>query len=188
VADCARIIVEQTQRMTTIIRRLLDFARRGEATRKRADLTAPVKRATSILDAIARKANVTLTIDAPEPIALDIDEGQIEQVVTNLVVNAIHATPANGHVDVKVVEEERAAPTGGELRDWAVVRVSDTGRGMDETTRARCMEPFFTTKEVGEGTGLGLAVVWGIVTDHNGWIDIASAPDQGSTFSVYLPR
>ena len=68
------------------------------------------------------------------------------------------------------------------------IEVKDTGSGMDEVTRSRVFEPFYTTKEIGDGTGLGLSVSWGIVREHGGWIDVASAPGAGSTFTVYLPR
>jgi signal transduction histidine kinase len=68
------------------------------------------------------------------------------------------------------------------------IEVRDTGSGMDEATRSRVFEPFYTTKEVGDGTGLGLSVSWGIVREHGGWIDVASTPGAGSTFTVYLPR
>jgi signal transduction histidine kinase len=187
VRESARIIVEQTRKMTTIIRRLLDFARRGEASRRRQDVAAPVARAAGLLDSMARKAGLTLHVAPAEPLEADIDESQIEQVITNLVVNAIHATPSGGTVDVDVARAEAPPPAGGTPRPWAVVRVADSGRGMDDATRARIFEPFFTTKEVGEGTGLGLSVVWGIVADHGGFIDVASAPDAGATFTVHLP-
>jgi signal transduction histidine kinase len=99
------------------------------------------------------------------------------QVITNLVVNAIHATPPGGTVTIDV----RATESLG------VVEVRDNGRGMDAATRERIFEPFFTTKDVGEGTGLGLSVVHGIVQDHGGRVEVDSTPGAGSRFSVYLP-
>ncbi len=67
------------------------------------------------------------------------------------------------------------------------IAVRDTGTGIDELSRSRMFEPFYTTKEVGSGTGLGLSVSWGIVREHGGWIDVASTPGQGATFTVHLP-
>jgi signal transduction histidine kinase len=77
---------------------------------------------------------------------------------------------------------------GGESRQWLAIDVEDTGAGMDETTRIRVFEPFYTTKDVGDGTGLGLSVSWGIIREHGGWIDIESTLGSGSTFTVYLPH
>jgi two-component system NtrC family sensor kinase len=129
-----------------------------------------------------------------ENLLVPADDGQLTQVLANLVVNAIQATPAGGEVTIaaRVVDQAPppyvggAAPSGGAA--WMAIEVRDTGSGMDEITRSRVFEPFYTTKEVGDGTGLGLSVSWGIVREHGGWIDIASAPGAGSTFTVYLPR
>jgi len=185
VTDSARVIVEQSARMTAIIRQLLDFARKSGGERRRQDVAATVVRATDLLSAMARKAGVGLTVDAAA-VEATIDDGQIEQVVTNLVVNAIHATPSGGKVAVDVSTAVAQGPDGWPRR-CARIRVHDSGHGMDDTTRARIFEPFFTTKQVGDGTGLGLSVSWGIVREHGGWIDVKSAPGQGSTFSVWLP-
>jgi signal transduction histidine kinase len=118
------------------------------------------------------------------------DDGQLTQVLANLVVNAIQATPAGGEVTIaaRVVDQAPPPYVGGPEQPWMAIEVRDTGGGMDEVTRSRVFEPFYTTKEIGDGTGLGLSVSWGIVREHGGWIDIASAPGAGSTFTVYLPR
>lgn len=112
------------------------------------------------------------------------------QVLTNLVVNGIHATPAGGTVTLaaKVVEQTPPPYVGGGEQAWMAIEVRDTGTGLDEATRARVFEPFYTTKEVGAGTGLGLSVSWGLVREHGGWIDVQSVKGEGSTFTVYLPR
>jgi signal transduction histidine kinase len=187
--DSARIIVEQSQRITAIVRQLLDFARRGSRDKAVIDIVPLARQAVELLASTARKSSITL--DGPhatEAHSAKVDGGQILQVVTNLVVNAIHATPAHGHISVEVSTAEATAPRpGATAGPHVVLEVRDTGKGMDETTRERLFEPFFTTKGVGEGTGLGMAVVHGIVADHDGWVDVATSPGIGSRFSVYLP-
>ncbi|HVV85904.1 MAG TPA: HAMP domain-containing sensor histidine kinase, partial [Kofleriaceae bacterium] len=196
IADSARIIVEQSRRITTIIRQLLDFARRGERTTRTVDVTRLGDEVVRLLATTARKASVELTGPADGDRAPSIearaDEGQLTQVVTNLVVNAIHATPPGGHVIVTVREKMATPPptertAGTERARWAVIDVVDDGRGMEAAVRERIFEPFFTTKDVGQGTGLGLSVVHGIVQDHGGWVEVDSTVGKGSRFSVYLP-
>ena len=120
------------------------------------------------------------------------DATQLHQIVMNLCSNAIHAMKAGGPLRVAVAPLDVGADRAlshGTLKPGRYVRLSveDGGCGMDEATLARIFEPFFTTKEVGRGTGLGLALVYAIVTDFGGAIDVKSVPDEGSTFSIYLP-
>jgi len=191
VRDSARIVVEQAERMTALIRQLLDFARPRSPHKAPVNVPNLARRVCELVATIARKAEVTLVqpeIDAT--LVVDADDGQLSQVMTNLVVNAVQATPSNGSVTIQASAIERGPPpyVGGSVKTWIAIEVIDTGKGIDETARARVFEPFYTTKEVGEGTGLGLSVSWGIVREHGGWIDVASTPGQGSTFTVYLPR
>ena len=190
VQQSARIVVEQAERMTALIRQLLDFAR--PRTLQKVSVNAPnlAHRVCELVGMIARKANVTLVVPEPDDtLHADADDGQLTQVVTNLVVNAIQATPPRGTVTIESRRLEQAPPpyVGGQRRTWLAIEVRDTGAGMDEVTRGRVFEPFYTTKEVGDGTGLGLSVSWGIVREHGGWIDVASEVGTGSTFTVYLP-
>ena len=120
------------------------------------------------------------------------DPGQIEQVIMNLVVNARDAMPRGGviRVETTVVEvgDEKAPPCPNmPAGSYVLIQVADTGVGMDADTRARIFEPFFTTK-AGKGTGLGLAVVYGIVVQSSGFIAVDSAPQKGTTFRVYFPQ
>jgi two-component system NtrC family sensor kinase len=190
VQQSARIVVEQAERMTALIRQLLDFARPRMLQKVSVNAPNLARRVCELVGTIARKANVTLVVPTPDDaLHADADDGQLTQVVTNLVVNAIQATPSGGTVTIESRRIEQAAPpyVGGERRVWLAIEVQDTGAGMDEATCARVFEPFYTTKEVGDGTGLGLSVSWGIVREHGGWIDVASEPGVGSTFTVYLP-
>jgi len=187
----ARIITEQAERITRIVRQLLDFGRRRAAQKSRVDLRAVAGQTVALLAPLALKRGVALALEEGAPAPAEVDDGQMQQALANLVVNAIQATGRGGVVGI-ALRRARAAPPpdlGGPAApaDWLCLAVSDTGHGMDAETKARIFEPFFTTKEVGEGTGLGLSVTWGIVREHGGWIDVQSTPGAGSTFSVYLP-
>jgi two-component system NtrC family sensor kinase len=187
--DYARIIVEASGRMTRIIRQLLEFARRkGPA--KNAQLLAPViARTLELLKPLAAKKQVALSVENGQTRAVDVDASQFEQVVTNLVVNAVQSMDHAGKVEVFIAEEKVAPPAdmGSEAGDFLCVRIRDEGAGIEQEHVAHIFEPFFTTKEVGEGTGLGLSVAYGIVRDHGGWIEVKSEPAKGTEFRVYLP-
>ncbi len=186
----ARIVAEQAERMTRLIRQLLDFARPRVLDPAPLAVTALASRVCELVLTLARSANVTL-VPPPHDDALRIeaDDGQLTQVLTNLVVNAIQATPPGGTVSIEPRFVECAAPAyvGGTERRWMAIAVRDTGVGLDDATRERVFEPFYTTKDVGDGTGLGLSVSWGLVREHGGWIDVESRPGAGSTFTVFLP-
>jgi signal transduction histidine kinase len=189
--DSARIVVEQAERMTALIKQLLDFARPRALSKVPVNVTGLAARVAELVATISRKANVTVEIvSSDQDLRVEADEGQLHQVLTNLVVNAIQAMPAGGtvRVEARLVDQVPPPYVGGELQSWLAVEVCDAGVGMDDATRKRIFEPFFTTKPVGEGTGLGLSVTWGIVREHGGWIDVASTLSKGSTFTVYLPR
>ena len=148
-----------------------------------------MKQTLKLLEPMARKRGVTLTSGATaESMRAPVDEGKVQQALTNLVVNAIHATDAGGTISVGIRLERSRPPAdvGSEENDYLRIAVADTGHGMDEATMARVFEPFFTTKPVGEGTGLGLSVSYGIVKEHGGWIAVTSEKGKGSTFSIYL--
>ena len=136
---------------------------------------------------------ITLEFNPPPELPLvQADTGMIEQVIMNLAVNARDAMPKGGTLTIStdpVEINDAYVQTHPEARLGAFVclRVSDTGCGMDAATMARIFEPFFTTKEVGKGTGLGLATVYGIVKQHEGWIEVSSEVGKGSTFKVFLP-
>ena len=143
-----------------------------------------------MLATIARKRGVSLELmrdDAPTTVV--VDHGQLQQVLTNLVVNAIQASASGGGVTVSVGREVLRPPgdVGGAPAEHAFVRVADRGHGIAPEHLPHVFDPFFTTKTVGEGTGLGLAVSYGIVRDHHGWIDVRSEVGAGSVFTAFLP-
>ncbi len=187
----ATIIHGQADRMTKIIRQLLDFARRGQAKKARVDVNDLGRNVIDLLRPMAKKRGVSLSFEGDEGGAtIEIDAGQIEQVLSNLVVNGIDATPEGGEVSVHACTEDAEPPPGCDAIPGPYLRIDvrDTGVGIPPEDVDRVFEPFFTTKDVGLGTGLGLSVVHGIVRDHGGWIAVQSVEKQGSCFSVYLPR
>jgi signal transduction histidine kinase len=191
IRESARIVVEQAERMTALIRHLLDFARPRPLHKAPVNAATVARRVCELVATIARKAEVTVVApDEDGALVVEADDGQLAQVLTNLVVNAIHATPAGGSVTIRTRPTVATPPPyiGGAQRAWLAIEVADTGAGIDDAARSRVFEPFYMTKDVGEGTGLGLSVSWGIVREHGGWIDVASTRGNGSTFTVYLPR
>ncbi|WP_437568532.1 sensor histidine kinase [Sorangium sp. So ce542] len=191
-ADSARIIAEQADRMTKIIRQLLDFARRRVAQKAPADLAQIARQTLALLEPLARKRSVTLRLDeadlAPPGARAEVDTGQMQQVLTNLVMNGMQSMKRGGELTVRV-ERARARPPadhGGAEGEHVAIRVIDHGDGIAPENIPRVFEPFFTTKDVGEGTGLGLSVSYGIVREHGGWLDVESELGKGSTFTVYL--
>ncbi|MBM4094586.1 MAG: HAMP domain-containing histidine kinase [Planctomycetes bacterium] len=183
-------IKSEADRITAIIRQLLDFARRNTPQRKIMDLNDVVRQTVELLGPIADKRHCTLNVAAPpQPLMLHIDGGQIQQVLTNLVVNAGEAMPLGGAVDIRWTQQPATPPQGLDLPagEYARVDVTDHGEGISPEIIDQIFEPFFTTKQVGEGTGLGLSIAYGIVREHGGWIDVWSELGKGSCFAVYLP-
>jgi len=191
VVENARIIAEQVDRMAKIIRQLLDFARRRGVQKAPADLTQIARQTLLFLEPLARKRGVTLRLDDEAGLSsarAEVDAGQLQQVLTNLVMNGIQAMKKGGELTVRVDRVLARPPVdhGGPEGEHLAIRVIDRGEGISPENMPRLFEPFFTTKDIGEGTGLGLSVSYGIVREHGGWIDVESELDKGSTFTVYL--
>jgi signal transduction histidine kinase len=184
----AKIILSQAERVTKIVRQLLDFARRRTPKRAETDLADLAERTIQLLSALAKKSRVTMKVEAMARVKLNVDAAQVEQALTNLVINAIHAMPEGGELKI-VVRETEASPPSSPARKLrcAVLEVHDTGIGIPPDNLDRIFEPFFTTKGVGEGTGLGLSVTHGIVEDHGGWLKATSEVGRGTQFTLYLP-
>ncbi|CAN5754183.1 hypothetical protein BH09MYX1_BH09MYX1_20480 [soil metagenome] len=194
-----RTIVGQVEKMSRIVRQMLDFSRAKEPTSERVSAKTLVERATNLLSAIAKKNGVVLTRRIEDDGPIDGHPGEIEQALTNLMMNAIHASPKGGKLELVVRRGEASLPrrahlaTGSGARPGGtfsamMIDVRDDGSGMTEETLERIFEPFYTTKRKGEGTGLGLTVASGIAEDHGGFITAQSELGRGSTFTLTLPR
>ncbi len=161
-----------------LTRQLLLFARKEVSRFEPLDLAVVVRQAGTWLRRLVRE-NVRMEVQTGEaPLPVEADRGQLEQVLANLVVNAVNAMPDGGELRLAT----------GEERDVVWLEVADTGVGMTPEVQARVFEPFFTTRPAGEGSGLGLAVAHGIATRHRGRITVDSAPGRGSRFRLLLPR
>jgi len=190
--ESAQAISFAADRAAALTRQLLVFSRKSVMQVKPLDLREIVGQLGKML---RRMVGETILVEFEPPASLPTihaDAGMIEQVLMNLVVNARDAMPRGGTVRLNVSEVELSPENMGshpQSRPGHFVRlqVADTGMGMDAATQARIFEPFFTTKEVGKGTGLGLATVYGIVKQHEGWIEVQSEVGAGSTFCVYFP-
>jgi signal transduction histidine kinase/CheY-like chemotaxis protein len=194
-ADAARHIGEIRRnlgRATDLTRQLLAFGRRQVMQPEALDLQDLAMGTLELLRRIIGEQVVIELHTGPLPRVVRADARQLEQVLLNLCVNARDAMPDGGTVLVAVGARELDARFCA-TRSWArpgvfaTLAVSDTGIGMDERTRSQIFEPFFTTKPMGEGTGLGMATVFGIVKQHEGFIEVESAPGEGSRFTVFLP-
>ncbi|HEY3359253.1 MAG TPA: ATP-binding protein [Polyangia bacterium] len=172
-------IIGETLRCREIVHRLLDFARQRPMARRAASLGDLVERVVQLVERQAPFAKVVIARRLDPGLGdVALDTNLMHQVIVNLLVNAAQAMPDGG-----VITVETAASTD---RARALLRVSDTGPGIAPEVRSRLFEPFFTTKS--QGTGLGLAVAWGIVQRHHGTLSFASEPGKGTTFTVELPR
>jgi signal transduction histidine kinase len=187
--ESGRIILEQAQRMTQIIRGLLDFARRRPARRSVTNLQDVARETLTMLGPIAKKKSVALEIESGGPLTVQVDMVQTQQALTNLVMNAIQSVGERGHVTIAVSLQRVSPPAdhGGPEAEYACLGVRDDGPGIKEQDRPRVFEPFFTTKDVGEGTGLGLAVADGLVRENGGWIAVESEVGRGACLSIFLP-
>ncbi len=185
-----RKIEEQVTSASELTNQLLGFARGGKYQIVPIELNKLVEKNVEMFGR-TKKEIITHTKLSEEPIVIDGDQYQIEQVLLNLYVNAYEAMPGGGdlYVETNPVIIDAADAEAYKIQEGRYVRISvrDTGIGMDQETQARIFEPFFTTKEMGRGTGLGLASVYGIVRNHHGAIEVESETGKGSTFHIYIP-
>ena len=173
-----------------LTRQLLGFARGGKYEVKITNLNELIEKSSEMFG--RTKKEITIHVKYQKNIwTVEIDQGQIQQVLLNLYVNAWQAMPGGGDL---YIETENVSLAEVDVRPYKLdpgryvrISIADTGVGMDESTKQRIFDPFFTTKEMGRGTGIGLATVYGIIQNHEGFITVYSVKGKGSTFTIYLP-
>jgi signal transduction histidine kinase len=188
----AEMILKSAERGAQLTRNLLAFSRKQILSMRPGDLNEIIRSVEPLIARLIRE-DLAFTVSlAPGELRCLADSTQVEQVLMNLAANASDAMAKGGRLTVSTdrmtMDAEFKRIHGfGQDGDYAVLRVDDTGYGMDDRTRERVFEPFFTTKEVGKGTGLGLATVFGIVKQHRGYIEVRSEVGKGTTFTIYIP-
>jgi PAS domain S-box-containing protein len=187
-----REITEAAKRGSELTRQLLTFGRKVESELRPVDLNLEVGKATRLLErTIPKMINIELNLSG-ELKVVNADPIQIEQVLVNLAINARDAIEGEGKLSIRTANvclDEEDCRTNPEAQpgEYVVLEVSDTGRGMDTETQNHIFEPFYTTKGFAEGSGLGLAMVYGIIKGHDGFIACSSELGVGTTFEIYLP-
>jgi signal transduction histidine kinase len=174
----AKTVREQAERITVMMRQLLDFSRKKGAATDVVLLKDAVDKTLALVIPMAEHAKIETRVDVSDPtLAVRIEPGQLQQVLMNLAMNAIHAMPDGGTLSVQATRDD----------DGVLLCVQDTGTGMSEETQKKLFTPFFTTKPPGQGTGLGLTVVEGIVHEAGGRLRVQSELGHGSRFFIHLP-
>jgi two-component system, cell cycle sensor histidine kinase and response regulator CckA len=191
-----RASVEQVliaaERAANLTRSLLAFSRKQTMSPKTVNINDLVMNVGKLLTRIIGEDIQLKTVFTINPLLVFADSGQVEQILMNLAANARDAMPEGGLLSIETklqeINEDFIHAHGyGTCGKYVVMSVSDTGKGMDGVTTKKIFEPFFTTKEVGKGTGLGLSIVFGVVKQHNGYINVYSEVGKGTTFRIYLP-
>jgi signal transduction histidine kinase len=175
-----QMIVNEATRCRYIMRGLLDFARQSRVVKTKTNLEALIREVVANLSLKAQGTGITVSCQIEDQLPeLMLDGEQIRQMLTNLVQNGMDAVQGQGEVTVSA---GIAAAEG-----WVILRVRDTGVGMPQEVISQLFTPFFTTKQLGKGTGMGLAIVYGVVKMHSGDITVESAVGRGTTFLIRLP-
>jgi two-component system NtrC family sensor kinase len=189
-AEDLDLVIRETKRCATIIKRLLDFAREKKPERKFVDLNRVVTETERIVERPAHVHDIEIELDLDRDLPQAwVDEDQIKQVIMNMLVNAQHAIEEKGRITIRTrrCPAPRRPEPGAAPVDMVEIAIIDTGCGIPDKDMPRIFDPFFTSKEVGKGTGLGLSVSHGIVRAHRGAIEVESKVGQGTTFRVFLP-
>jgi signal transduction histidine kinase len=184
-------ILAATKRGSHLTRSLLPFHRRGLIHPEPVEVARLVQEVRETITRIIGSNIVLYSVAPSEPLTVMGDRHYLHQVLLNLVNNARDAMPDGGDLFITVgsadIDDRYAGHYGGKAGKYVVISVTDTGAGMEKSTLDRLFQPFYTTKDVGKGTGLGLTIVFGIVKEHGGFVTVDSVMGKGSDFSIYLP-
>ena len=164
------------------------MARPRPALKISVDLAALVRQTTAILEPLARERHSRILFVGEQPtLQARGDASKLLQILTNLTMNAIQSMPRGGNVRLSVAMRSTRPPNDSLVADYLCIDVMDEGEGIPDTVRPHIFETFFTTKQAGEGTGLGLSVAYRLAREHGGWIGVESTLGTGSCFTLYLP-
>jgi signal transduction histidine kinase len=185
-------VVRAAERATALTKQLLAYSRKQIIQRRPLSINSAVEQTISMLRRLIGE-HITLDLQLGDNLpSVFADPSNLDQIIMNLALNARDAMQEGGKLSfatslVNVDDSFRVKPPGISSGSFVCLAIRDTGHGVDAETQARIFEPFFTTKEPGKGTGMGLATVYGILRQHNGWVDVESEPGRGTTFRVFLP-
>jgi signal transduction histidine kinase len=211
------LVLKEAYRARGVVRRLLDFSRPVEDQRISADVNELIEQVLPLVSHLARTGGIVIKTELQESLPwISLDPNQIKQVLLNIINNAFHAMPKGGTLSIKTMirmhepnfqtsdvqqslnnkfdyklgslpVDSSVNNSGKKITEWIAIIITDTGEGIPPENIERIFEPFFSTRPSGKGTGLGLSVSYGIISSHNGFIDVDSQPNKGSSFKIYLP-
>ncbi len=190
--ESAKTIKSEADRITSTICQLLDFARPSSLCSAEFDLLMLVRETVDLVSTLSSENKIEIVIEEnATEVTCQGDRNQIEQVLTNLLVNAIQASSKGSKIHVILdrvfaVHPDRSGPLAKKLL-YATIEIADFGPGIEKENLKHIFEPFFTTKDIGQGTGLGLSIAYGIIQEHDGWIEVKSEVGKGSRFFVFIP-
>lgn len=184
-----KLVEDQVMSGSQLTSQLLGFARGGQYEVKPIDINSVIKKTASMFGRTKQQVSIFYRLD-DNLMAVEADWGQLEQVLINMYVNACQAMTINGELTLEtenVILPNHLVTSDLKAGNYVKIKITDNGKGMDEQTKLRIFDPFFTTKGIGKGTGLGLAMVYGIIKSHRGLIDVDSTVGEGTSFTIYLP-
>jgi signal transduction histidine kinase len=176
------LVLKEAVRSRDVVRRLLDFSRQSEILQVETDINEIISMVLALVHHLMHTSGIEVRVELWDEIPMiRADPNQMQQVLLNIIHNAIHSMPKGGELVIQSMVEQR------EGEEWIGIKVKDTGIGISPENLDKIFEPFFTTKPSGEGTGLGLSVSYSIVSEHGGYIEVESDEGEGSVFTVWLP-
>jgi signal transduction histidine kinase len=161
-----------------VVKGLLEFSREQEFSLRPAQLAETVRRAVRLVQSQV-PADISMVVEVPDDFVLPMDSQRMQEVFLNIIINAVQAIGNKGTITISATRDD--------LTKEIVIEVHDTGPGIPPEIQGRLFDPFYTTKEEGQGTGLGLSVVYGIIQKHHGNITVSSEPGAGASFFIHLP-